>query len=108
MSVVSRNQGKIEEAQKNIDQALKLNPRSTESHRQQGLIYFQRADYARAETSLRKALKLQPNRLEVMIEIGETLMKLGKSQEAKRLGAAVLIQSATPELRERARKLVAE
>jgi tetratricopeptide (TPR) repeat protein len=108
ISLVSRGQGKIEEAQKNIDLALKLNPRSAEAHRQQGLIHFQGGDYARAEASLRKALQLQPNRLEVMVELGEPLIKLGKTEEAKRLGAAVLIQSAAPELRERAKKLVAE
>ena len=103
MSIIFRTAGNFEAAQKNAELALKLNSRSVVAFHQQALISFARRDFISAEGLFRKILELKPNNLEVSLELAETLMKLGKNDEAKRLGAALLIQSLTPEIRERAR-----
>jgi tetratricopeptide (TPR) repeat protein len=108
ISIIERIQGNLEAAQRNAEQALKLNPHSAEAYRQIGLIQVAHGDYNSAEISFRKSLNLQPGVLDVELELAEVLMKTGKVQEAKRLGAAILIGSATPEIRERARKILAE
>ncbi|HSE42253.1 MAG TPA: sulfatase-like hydrolase/transferase [Acidobacteriota bacterium] len=108
ISVIYRLFGNLQAAQSNAEGALRLNPRSSEAYRQIGLIQFARGDSASAEISLRKSLELEPGVLEVQLELAEVLKKLGKVQEAKRLGATILIGSAAPEIRERARKILAE
>jgi hypothetical protein len=108
MSIVHRTAGNFGEAEKNAAQALKLNPRSAAALQQQALISLARKDFVRAEILFRKVLQLQPKNLDAKLSLAETLLKLDKTDEAKRMGAEILIQSATPEIRERARKLIAE
>ncbi len=107
MSIVNRTNGKLDQAQADIDMALRLSPRSAEAHHQQGLIYFERGEFGRAEIPLRKSLELQPENKDTMLDLAATLAKLGKRDEVKRLCAAVLIHSPTPALRERARDILA-
>lgn len=108
ISIVNRTDGKLDQAQADIDMALRLNSRSGEAHHQQGLIYFARGEFARAEIPLRKSLELQPENKDTMLDLAVTLAKLGKREEVKRLCAAVLVHSPTPELRERARDILAK
>lgn len=108
MSIIDMSNGRPDQAQADIDTALKLNPRSAEAHRQQGLIFFARGEYARAESVFRKALELRPDNKDTILDLAATLAKLGKRDEVKRLCAAVLIQSPTPELQKRAREILAE
>lgn len=108
ISVVDRRQGKLDQAQSNIDMALRLNPRSAEAHHQQGLIYFARGDFAKAEKPLRKSLELQPENKDTILDLAATLAKLGKREEVRRLCASILVHSPTPELRERARDILAK
>jgi tetratricopeptide (TPR) repeat protein len=107
-SIVNRTSGKLDQAQADIDMAFRLNPRSAEAHHQQGLIYFARGEFTRAEVPLRKSLELQPENKDTMLDLAATLAKLGKREEVRRLCAAVLVHSPTPELRERARDILAK
>ena len=108
MSIVDRTRAKLDQAQADIDMALRSNPRSAEAHHQQGLIYFVRGEYARAEIPLRKSVELLPENKDTMLDLAATLAKLGKRDEVKRLCTAVLVDSPTPELRERARDILAK
>lgn len=108
MSIVDRNNGKLDQAQADIDMALRLNPSSADGHHQQGLIYFAQGEFERAEIPLRKSLELQPDNKDTMLDLAATLAKLGKREEVRRLCAAVLVHSPTPELRERARDILAK
>jgi arylsulfatase A-like enzyme len=108
MAIVDQNRGKLDQAQADIDMALRLNPRSAEAYHQQGLIYFGRGEFSRAEVPLRKSLQLQPENKNTMLDLAATLAKLGKRDEVRRLCAAVLVHSPTPELRERARDILAK
>lgn len=107
-SIVNRSKGNIDQAQSDIGMALRLNPRSAEAHHQQGLIYFARGEFDKAENPLRKSLQLQPENKDTMLDLAATLAKLGKREEVKRLCATVLVHSPTPDLRERARDILAK
>ncbi|MCI0446096.1 sulfatase-like hydrolase/transferase, partial [bacterium] len=87
-SIVDRISGKLDQAQADIDMAFRLNPRSAEAHHQQGLVYFARGEFARAEVPLRKSLELQPENKNTMLDLAATLAKLGKRDEVRRLCAA--------------------
>jgi tetratricopeptide (TPR) repeat protein len=108
MSIIDRASGKLEQAQRNVQNALGLNPRSAEAYHQQGLIYFGQGEFTPAETEFRKSLKLQPGNKHTMLDLAATLAKLGKREEVRRLCATVLVHSPTPELRERARDILAK
>jgi Flp pilus assembly protein TadD len=108
MSIVQRDRGNLDQAQKDIDMALRLNSRSAEAHHQQGLIYFARGEFDKAEKPLRKSLEVQPENKDTMLDLAATLAKLGKRDEVKRLCATVLVHSPTPDLRERARDILAK
>jgi tetratricopeptide (TPR) repeat protein len=108
MAIVDRGKGKLDQAQSNIDMALRLNPRSAEAHHQQGLIYFARGEFDKGEKPLRKSLELQPENKDTMLDLAATLAKLGKHDEVRRLCATVLVHSPTPDLRERARDILAK
>jgi tetratricopeptide (TPR) repeat protein len=108
MAIIDQHTGKIDQAQSNIETALRLNPRSPEAHHQQGLIYFALGEFDKAEKPLRKSLELQPENKDTMLDLAATLAKLGKRDEVRRLCAAVLVHSPTPDLRERARDILAK
>ena len=108
MSIVDRNKGNLEQAQSHVEAALRLNPRSAEAHHQQGLIYFARGEFARAELPLRKSLELQPQNKDTMLDLAATLANLGKREEVRRLCATVLVHSPSPQLRDRARDILAK
>jgi tetratricopeptide (TPR) repeat protein len=107
-SIVNRSKGNIDQAQSDIDMALRLNPRSAEAQHQQGLIYFAHGEFDKAEKPLRKCLELQPENKDTMLDLAATLANLGKRDEVRRLCATVLIHSPTPDLRERARDILAK
>jgi tetratricopeptide (TPR) repeat protein len=107
-AIVNRNKGQLDQAQKNIETAIRLNPRSADAHHQQGLIYFARGEFDKAERPLRKSLELQPENKDTMLDLAATLAKLGKRDEVRRLCATVLVHSPTPDLRERARDILAK
>lgn len=107
-SIVNRKKGDLDKAQSDIDMALRLNPRSAEAHHQQGLIYFAHGEFNKAENPLRKSLELQPENKDTMLDLAATLAKLGKRDEVRRLCATVLVHSPTPDLRERARDILAK
>jgi len=108
MSIIDRSTGRLNQAQADTDMALKLNPRSAEAHRQQGMIFFVRGEYARAESAFRKALELRPDNKDTMLDLAATLAKVGKRDEVKRLCATILTHSPTPEPQKRAREILAE
>jgi tetratricopeptide (TPR) repeat protein len=107
-AIVNRKKGDLDKAQTDIDMALRLNPRSAEAHHQQGLIFFAHGEFNKAEKPLRKSLELQPENKDTMLDLAATLAKLGKRDEVRRLCATVLVHSPTPDLRERARDILAK
>jgi Flp pilus assembly protein TadD len=108
MAIVDLAEGNLDQAQADVEMALRLNGRSAEAHHQQGLIYFARGEFDKAEKPLRKSLELQPESKDTMLDLAATLAKLGKRDEVRRLCAAVLVHSPTPNLRERARDILAK
>lgn len=108
MSIINTSHGRLDQAQADIDIALRLNSRSAEAHGQQGVIFAAQGEYGRAESAFRKALELRPDNKDTMLDLAATLTKAGKRDEVKRLCAAVLIDSPTPELQKRAREILAE
>jgi tetratricopeptide (TPR) repeat protein len=75
-------QGRYEEAARAYEKLKELSPATAEVHAKLGLIYFQQADYARAASALRQALKLKPSLPRADILLAMSLSELGRFKEA--------------------------
>ena len=67
-------------------EAATLNPRDADAHYQLGLVYAQRRDFEKAETSFRRALEINPKEPEPLFQLGRLLrQEQGRNAEALEL-----------------------
>ena len=77
-------QGKIEEAVKVLEDDVRANPDSIQSHVAIGQAYLQANEYAKARDSFRAALGLQPDSPRAQFGLTTALMRLGQGDESKK------------------------
>lgn len=77
------SQGKLDEALKNYQKALQLDPKLYEAALFSGDVYTQRGDYQQAEVWYQKAIAIDPNRETAYRYSATPLMKQGKHSEAR-------------------------
>jgi beta-barrel assembly-enhancing protease len=71
------SKGMWQEARKNLDQALALNPQSPGIHRDLGRVYAQTNDYGLAKAAFDRALALEPQESLTYLYLGEVYEKEG-------------------------------
>ena len=79
---MSFNKSKYEEAVKWYDQALKIDPKSTDSLNGKGLVFNKLGRYEEAITWFDKAIEIDPNFVDALYNKGGALAELGKYEEA--------------------------
>lgn len=77
------SQGKLEEALKNYQKALQLDPKLYEAALFSGDVYTQRGDFSQAEIWYQKAIAINPNRETAYRYSATPLMKQGKHNQAR-------------------------
>ncbi|HEV2912360.1 MAG TPA: tetratricopeptide repeat protein [Pyrinomonadaceae bacterium] len=77
------SQGKLEEALKNYQRALQLDPKLYEAALFSGDVYTQRGDFQQAETWYQRAIAIDPNRETAYRYSATPLMKQGKYDQAR-------------------------
>jgi predicted O-linked N-acetylglucosamine transferase (SPINDLY family) len=82
LGAIRQTQGQWDEAVSHFKQAVKLDPRCSDSHRFLGSAYLNRGDLERAEASLHKALRLDPESPGAHVDLGTLLSRRGKPDEA--------------------------
>lgn len=73
---------RLDEAIHHGEQAVMLDPRSPNAHSNLGVAYYDRKDYARAETCQKKALELAPNLLTALNNLGSIKRELKDKEGA--------------------------
>ena len=69
----------------NLERSIWLNPAYSGPYILLGKGYFKQQDFSNAEKMLRQALKMDPQNLSAHYVLGQTLMKLGQTEEAKKI-----------------------
>ncbi len=77
------SQGKVEEALKNYEKALTLDPKLYHAALFAGDVFTQKGDYAQAEVWYKRAIAIDPNRETAYRYSATPLMKLGKTDAAR-------------------------
>lgn len=75
-------EGRLEEAQKYIGEAMKLAPGNPEVLYVQGMLYMRQSNWEQAQTVLEKASQLDPNQPRVLAALGMNLCNRKKYEEA--------------------------
>lgn len=81
-SLEALRDGKLDKAQKQIDEALKLAPSHPDVLYVQGVIYLRRAQWDKARSVLEKATQLDPKHAPALSALGMAFLDLGKYSEA--------------------------
>src|SRR5208283_4092333 len=82
LGVCYRHLGRFEEAQKYLQQGLKLNPRDVPCLYNLGYIASRQGRYDLGEKLLKQALEIDANYVEALLELGNSKMHQGKFEEA--------------------------
>ena len=75
-------EGKLEEAQKYIGEALKLAPGNPDVLYLQGMLYMRQSNWEQAQTTLEKANRMNPNQPRILAAVGMNLVNQKKFAEA--------------------------
>ncbi|MBF0421753.1 MAG: hypothetical protein HQL73_02050 [Magnetococcales bacterium] len=78
------NLGRSALAEESCLEAIRMDPTASEPHHLLGQILSETQRFAEAEGSFRMAIYLDPGDILAMIELGNTLARLGRRQEARR------------------------
>jgi tetratricopeptide (TPR) repeat protein len=73
----------LEQVQRLLESAVKLNPHFPEAHLQLGILYFQQRRYGDAVVQYRQAIRTQPDLADAHYRLGEALARTGQSAEAQ-------------------------
>ena len=79
---VANMQDHLQEAVDDYNQAVRIAPGNALAYKALGIVYFPRANYARAATYFQKAVELAPQEEESRFYLGTCYLKLGKPREA--------------------------
>ncbi len=108
MGIILYRLHRAEEAFGYLERALLANPRLGPAHTYRGFILADRKQWKLAETDFRKAVELDSEDYHAMIGLARALRSRNASAEARKLSERVLLYASDPELREEARKLIAD
>jgi tetratricopeptide (TPR) repeat protein len=75
-------EGKLEEAQKHIGEAMKLAPGNPDVLYVQGMLYMRQSNWEQAQTALEKASRMDPNQPRILAALGMNLVNENKFAEA--------------------------
>jgi tetratricopeptide (TPR) repeat protein len=75
-------EGKLEEAQKYISEAMRLAPGNPDVLYVQGMLYMRQSNWERAQTTLEKASRMDPNQPRLLAALGMSLVNGKKFAEA--------------------------
>lgn len=75
-------EGKLEEAQKYISEAMKLAPSNPDVLYFQGMLYMRQSNWEQAQTILEKANRMDPNQPRILAALGMNLVNQKKFSEA--------------------------
>lgn len=78
----SLSKREVDQAIKHLEKAIEHSPAFLEAVNWMGTIYYQRRDFKKAEELFRKALALDSNAYEPMVNLGGTLLGLNRFREA--------------------------
>lgn len=98
------NEGKLEEALKKLEQAVKKSPQSAEALVALGLVNLRAKRYEKAEEALLSASKIVPNSAAVYYALGLLYEKLEEAKKAIAAWQGFLKLAPNQELRELARR----
>jgi len=76
------NDNKLDQAEKDLDEAAKLAPNHPDVLYLQGVVYLRRSNFAKAQTALEKASQLDPNNARALSALGMAYVDEGKYQQA--------------------------
>jgi len=76
-------EGNYKEAEKELREAIKINPNSVEAHWQLGSILHVLGRYEEAEKEYKEVIKIKPNFAPVYYNLSKLLYELGRYEEAK-------------------------
>jgi Tfp pilus assembly protein PilF len=76
------SQNKFDDAQKHVNEAMKLAPANPEVLYVQGMLYMKRGDWGEAETVLEKSTQLDPSKTRAFAALGTTLCNEKKYEHA--------------------------
>jgi Flp pilus assembly protein TadD len=76
------SENKLDDAQKQMNQAMKLAPGHPEVLYVQGMVYMRRSNWAQAQTALESSAQLEPNEPRVLTALGMALCNQKKYSEA--------------------------
>ena len=82
LGVTYRQLGRFDEAEKYLEQGLKLDARNVTCLYNMGYIASRRGQYEAGEKLLKQALEIDPNYSEALLELGNLKMRQGKFEEA--------------------------
>jgi tetratricopeptide (TPR) repeat protein len=82
LGVCYRHLGRFDQAEKYLQQGLKLNPRDVPCLYNLGYIASRQGQYDLGERRLKQALEIDPNYVEALLELGNLKMHQGKFEEA--------------------------
>ena len=75
-------QGKWEDARRNLEIAVRLEPRSPEAHLELAQVFARQGDWPAAVDQYLRVLRLQPGNARVHVQLADALAKQGKRAEA--------------------------
>jgi tetratricopeptide (TPR) repeat protein len=78
----SLNENKLEQAQKFLDEAMKLAPGHPDVLYAEGVIYLKRREWVKAQTVLEKATQLDPDSARIFTALGMAFIDQGKYEQA--------------------------
>ncbi len=81
-AVAYLNIGKLNEAEKDLNAALKQNPSFADAHNNMGSLHYRRGDYKKAIASYTLALKTQPDYVEAILNRGMASRRLFNFEDA--------------------------
>lgn len=81
-AVAYLNQEKFEEAEADLETALRLNPSYADAHNNMGSLHYRRGDFKKAVNAYTLALKYQPELVEAILNRGMALRKLFQFERA--------------------------
>jgi tetratricopeptide (TPR) repeat protein len=83
LGLVNSQLGNNQEAERNLRQALRLDPSLSSSHYQLAQVYQRQAKYVQALAEIDAAAKLDPGNSSIHYLRGQLLQRLGRTREAR-------------------------
>ena len=98
LGVLQLKKGNTNEAINSLKNAVAVNDKNFEANWALGRAFFLKEDFTSAEEFLKKAVEIAPNRTDARYQLGLTLRRLGKTEEAAKEFA--LVEQINKEFRE--------